>query len=227
VASSEWETQIYAKGRQINRWPFSDLVSDVMRLSAIADRPMVSVLELGCGTGNNVWFLLDCGFEVSGIDIAPTAIAIARESIRALGFEEPDLRVGHIAELPWQADQFDLVIDRGTLSQVTLDEMGKTIAEVRRVLKPGGMFLSYNLFGMNNSGRHFGVEGAPRSYTSFSAGRFFSKTPMTTFLDAPLVYEMWQPLRIVELLRHEVSKVGLETVEEYFTVHAVKDVKDA
>lgn len=35
--NNDWETEIYAKGRQINRWPFSDLVSDV------SDSPQTSV----------------------------------------------------------------------------------------------------------------------------------------------------------------------------------------
>lgn len=222
MSENKWESEIYALGRQVNRWPFSPLISDVVRISARQENPVESVLELGCGTGNNVWFLNESGLRVCGIDIAPTAIAIAEERSRALGFE-PDLRVGDIVELPWNDQQFDLVIDRGTLSQVTLADMARTLAEVERVLKPGGVFLSYNLFGWNCSGRLLGTEVAPRSYGAFTGGRFFSKSPMTTFLDASLIPEMWRPLHIVELLRHEVSKVGSDEVEEYYTVYAVKD----
>jgi SAM-dependent methyltransferase len=222
MSENKWESEVYAVGRQINRWPFTQLVSDVTRMAARSTISGTSVLELGCGTGNNVWFLLDSGFEVCGIDIAPTAVAIARENSRRLGYK-PDLRVGDIAELPWHAESFDLVIDRGTLSQVTLAEMATTLSEVHRVLKPGGMFLSYNLFGWNCSGRIHGVEVSPRSYADFTGGRFFSNSPMTTFLDAPLIAEMWLPLRIVKLLRHEVSEVGSEEVEEYYTVHATKE----
>jgi len=218
-----WESEIYAKGRQINRWPFSDVVADVTRLTAGLDRSKLAVLELGCGTGNNIWFFLDCGFEVCGIDIAPTAIALASDYVRSFGFSEADLRVGDIAGLPWESDSFDFVVDRGVLSQLTLDDVARTITEVFRVLKPGGRFLSYDLFGWNNSGRQFGVEVSPRSYANFSGGRLFGKSPRTTFFDRELISEMWRPLRVVDLVRHQVVKGEAEDVDEYYTVQAVKD----
>lgn len=225
--SNEWETEIYAQGRQINRWPFSDVVADVTRLTGNVDRSQVTVLDLGCGTGNNTWFFLDIGFEVCGIDIAPTAIATASAYIQSLGLPEADLRVGDIAELPWDASRFDIVVDRGVLSQLTIDNVAKTISEVVRVLKPGGHFLSYNLFGWDNSGRQFGTEVSPRSYAHFSGGRFFGKSPMTTFFDKQLIIDMWQPLRVAELVRHRVTKDESEGLEEYYTVHAVKDARSS
>ena len=223
MANSEWETDVYARGLQVNRWPFSELVADVMRISRSAPSSIRSVLELGCGTGNNIWFLLDSGFEACGIDISPTAVTIARERLQRLGFDTPDLRVGSVAELPWQRESFDVVLDRGTLSQVTLAELERTIAEVHRVLRPGGSMLSYNLFGWNHSGRGFGVEVAPRSFSGFSGGRFFAKTPLTTFLDVPLIQDVWRPLRITKMERHEVTDVTSGAVEEFYTVHAIKD----
>jgi SAM-dependent methyltransferase len=222
MGTNDWETEIYGRGRQVNRWPFSDVVSDVTRLTAGADRSALSVLDLGCGAGNNVWFFLDSGFEVCGIDIAPSAIKIALDRIRALGYPEPDLRVGDIAHLPWSDGRFDLVVDRGTISQVSLEDVEKTLAEVHRVLKPGGIFLSYNLFGWNNSGRSHGLEVAPRSFGGFTGGRFQSKSPMTTFFDKSLIYDLWSPLRVTQLLRHEVTTDGSDTVEEYYTVHGLK-----
>lgn len=223
MASNEWETEVYARGRQVNRWPFSDLVADVMRISRTAPCAVRSVLELGCGTGNNMWFLLDSGFEACGIDISPTAVTIARERLQRLGFDGLDLRVGSVAELPWERESFDIVLDRGTLSQVTLADLKRTIAEVHRVLRPGGLMFSYNVFGWNHPGRELGVEVAPRSYSGFSGGRFFAKTPLTTFLDVPLIRDVWWPLRITKLERHDVKDVASGAAEEYYTVHAIKD----
>ena len=222
MGTNEWETEVYAKGRQVNRWPFSDLVSDVMRHTAGRDRSGLSVLEIGCGTGNNIWFLLDSGCAVAGMDISPTAVDIARSRITELGFDQPDLRVGSVTELPWETGTFDLVIDRGTLSQLLVDEVAATVREVSRVLKPGGAFFSYYLFGWNCSGRKLGEEFAPRSFRGFSVGRF-AKIPMVTLLDAELIRELWRPLVITELRRHEITVEGTDVVEEYFDVHAVKD----
>jgi len=217
-----WETEIYAKGLQLNRWPFTDLVADVMRHTTGRDRSEMSVLEIGCGAGNNIWFLVDSGFSVAGMDISPTAIAITRRRIAELGFDQPDLRVGSVVELPWEASTFDLVIDRGTFSPLLVDEAAATVREVSRVLKPGGAFFSYYLFGWNCSGRKLGEEFAPRSFRGFSGGQF-AKNPMITFFDAELIHELWRPLVITELRRFEVTREGTDVVEEYFDVRAVKD----
>lgn len=221
MGTSEWETEVYAKGQQANRWPFSDLVSDVMSHTAGLDRSALSVLDLGCGTGNNIWFFLDAGMRVSGMDISPTAIDMARERIGELGFDQPDLRVGSISELPWEEGTFDFVIDRGTLSQLLVGEVAATVREVSRVLKPGGKFFSYYLFGWNSSGRMLGEEFAPRSFRGFTGGRF-AKSPMATLFDAPLIHELWEPLAITQLRRHEVTVEGTDVVEEFFDVQAVK-----
>lgn len=222
MGANEWETDVYAKGRQINRWPFTDLVADVMQHTYGRDRTELSVLEIGCGTGNNIWFLLDCGFTVAGMDISPTAIDVARRRIGELGFGPPDLRVGSVTELPWGAETFDIVIDRGTLSQLLTGEVAATIGEVSRVLKPGGEFLSYYLFGAKSSGRDLGEEFAPHSFRNFSGGRF-AKSPMATLFDTGLIHELWAPLTITQLRRHEVTIEGTDIVEEFFDVSAVND----
>ena len=226
VGTSEWETEVYAKGRQVNRWPFSDLVSDIMNDTAGRDCSELSVLDLGCGTGNNVWFFLDTGMRASGIDISPTAIEMAGKRIRDLGFEQPDLRVGSITELPWPDGVFDFVIDRGTLSYLLLDEIAATVREVSRVLKPGGKFFSYYLFGWNSSDRELGEEFAPRSFRGFCGGRF-AKSPTVTLLDAAMIHQLWEPLVIRQLRRHEVTVEGTGVVEEFFDVQAVTYLADS
>jgi SAM-dependent methyltransferase len=223
MSDNEWETEVYARGRQVNRWPFSDLVSDVMNTTAGQDRSSLSVLELGCGTGNNVWFFLELGMNVCGLDISPTAIEIARQRVAELGFEQPDLRIGSITKLPWQDGAFDLVIDRSALPHLRIDEVSATVREVSRVLKPGGRFFSYYLFGWNSSCRKLGHEFAPRSFRGFTGGRF-AKGPTATLFDAPLIHELWQPLSIEQLRRHEITVEGTDVVEEFFDVRAVKDV---
>lgn len=226
MVTNSWETDIYSKGRQLNRWPFSDVVADVTRLTAGADRAALSVLDLGCGAGNNVWYFLDAGFQVCGIDISPTAVKVALDRMHELGFDAPDLRVGDFTELPWADCRFDLVVDRGSLSQVTIEDAMKTLSEVNRVLKPGGALLNYNLYGWNNSGREYGLEIAPRSYGHFSGGRFLGGSPFRTFYEKQLIVDLWKPLRVNRLLRHEIVADGSDAVEEHFTVHASKDQVD-
>ena len=55
--SNKWETCYKNKTHSMNNWPFSDLVSYVMRFSK-PGKSKIRVLELGCGSGANIPFLL-------------------------------------------------------------------------------------------------------------------------------------------------------------------------
>ena len=52
--SAEWEKQ-YQKNQQMSIWPWSDLISYVMRYTKI--NASYKVLEIGCGAGANIPFL--------------------------------------------------------------------------------------------------------------------------------------------------------------------------
>ena len=61
---SEWD-DIYAGGRQMTRWPWSDLVSAVKRYTPNLNGK--AVLELGCGPGANIRFFQDEGAAYHGL----------------------------------------------------------------------------------------------------------------------------------------------------------------
>jgi len=114
MPESVWETGVYQAGRQINRWPFSELISRTFRSLGGSHPNETRVLELGCGTGNNLRFLAEEGFIPFGIDASPTAIEKARELLAAHELDAT-LQVGDITELPWPDNSFDLVLDRAAL----------------------------------------------------------------------------------------------------------------
>jgi SAM-dependent methyltransferase len=83
-------------------------------------RSDVRVLELGCGTGNNLWFAAREGFQVCGLDASATAVAFARERLEAEGLTA-DVRVGDFTQkLPYPDAFFDFIIDRAALSLARL-----------------------------------------------------------------------------------------------------------
>lgn len=69
------------------------------------------ILEIGCGTGNDIIFLCKKGFEVVGIDISKTAIDICKKNIH---FNNVKFLVGDI-NLDLPNEKFDLIYDRGCL----------------------------------------------------------------------------------------------------------------
>lgn len=133
-----WE-QKYSSGLQV-KYPYDSVVSFVFRNRPrsldIAD---TRVLEVGCGTGNNIWFLAREGFETYGLEGSETAVNTAKEFL-SLENLQADIRVGDFTSLPFDDSFFDLIIDRGSITCCGFSAGAKTIAEIRRCLKPGGKF---------------------------------------------------------------------------------------
>lgn len=100
-------------------------------ISQIESDIYVSVLDLGCGTGQLLSCISAPGVELAGIDIASQMIAQSR---RKLG-EQADLREGDVEQLPWEDESFDLVLS--TLAFHHYPNPGLVLKEAARVLKPG------------------------------------------------------------------------------------------
>jgi SAM-dependent methyltransferase len=135
-----WETAIYAERRYLNRYPYDFVVSFVFRYAPAGPRKAVNILEVGCGAGNNLWFAAREGFSVFGIDGSRSAIAHAQRRLADEGLQG-DLRVGDFTSLPFDDASIDLAIDRGALTCAGFTVASRAVAEVRRVLKPGGSFV--------------------------------------------------------------------------------------
>src|SRR6202158_420670 len=69
-----------------------------------------SVLDVGCGTGENVLYLAEHGYAAAGVDGAPTAIKKARAKAQRRG-PPASFEVGDGLHLPIPERQFDTVID--------------------------------------------------------------------------------------------------------------------
>lgn len=96
------------------------------------------VLDAACGTGRIAVPLAERGFEVAGLDISRRALDVARERAPQLNLRHGDLR-----ELPWPDASFDAVINLWTAFGyfATQEEDERALAEIARVLRPGGIFL--------------------------------------------------------------------------------------
>lgn len=95
------------------------------------------VLEIGIGTGRNLPHY-PSDVRLTGVELSPSMLEIARARARQLG-REVDLRVGDAQALEFSDESFDTVVC--TLSLCTIPDDRTAVAEVRRVLRPGGRFL--------------------------------------------------------------------------------------
>jgi SAM-dependent methyltransferase len=95
------------------------------------------ILDAGCGAGPLLAALRDRGAVVTGIDKSPGILKLAR---RRLG-DDADLRVAELGNLlPFPDHTFDDVT--ASLVLHYLEDWGPALAELRRVLKPGGRLIA-------------------------------------------------------------------------------------
>jgi ubiquinone/menaquinone biosynthesis C-methylase UbiE len=95
------------------------------------------VLEIAIGTGRNLPHYPDA-IELVGLDLSPAMLEIAARRARELG-RDVELREGNAEELPFGDEVFNTVVC--TLSLCTIPDARAAVAEVGRVLRPGGGFV--------------------------------------------------------------------------------------
>ena len=102
------------------------------------------LLEVGCGIGTDLVRFAREGARVTGVDLAQTAIDLARKNFELNGVAAEELRIANGEALPYADASFDAVYGHGVI-QYTADAP-KLIQEMHRVLKPGGtgIFMVYN-----------------------------------------------------------------------------------
>jgi SAM-dependent methyltransferase len=105
-------------------------------------RKDIRILEVGCGTGANLWMIAREGFDAHGIDFSADAIRLCRAELASYGVSA-HLAVGDMTSLPFADGQFDAVVDVFSAFCLTGDEFSNYLCEVSRTLNPGGRYFSY------------------------------------------------------------------------------------
>jgi ubiquinone/menaquinone biosynthesis C-methylase UbiE len=96
--------------------------------------PSGRALDAACGTGRHARRLVELGHEVTGVDQTEEMLALARDHVPEAQFIHADL-----AELPLEDDSFDLAVCALALEHFS--DLGRPIAELARVLRPGGRLI--------------------------------------------------------------------------------------
>jgi len=109
------------------------------RLVAMAQvSPGARVLDLACGTGDITFTLRDAGALAVGLDITPRMVELACDK-RGPG-KQPQFLVGDMMHLPFTDASFEVVTTGYGIRNVPV--IAPALAEIRRVLRPGGVLLS-------------------------------------------------------------------------------------
>jgi len=104
-------------------------------------------LEMGCGAGPNLVWLAQKGIRVSGVDISPTALRLARENLKRSGYESliGQLLDGSVTSVDLEDGSCDGIIEACVFQHLDKEERHQAFSEVRRLLRPGGLFVGYML----------------------------------------------------------------------------------
>jgi ubiquinone/menaquinone biosynthesis C-methylase UbiE len=151
--SHSMEQPAQTEGSLIRWAPYYDLVANLMMLGqarrlreTTVDKALIkpgdSILDVGCGTGEVTLLAKTRAKQgsVYGIDPAPEMIAVARKKAARKGLEI-DFRVGVIESLPFADSSIDVVTSSLMMHHLPEDLKARGLAEIYRVLKPGGRLL--------------------------------------------------------------------------------------
>ena len=99
-------------------------------------------IDLGCGTGNYAIYLASAGFDVTGIDISPTAIKIAKENAKKKGIKCNFLVADVLGNLNEVKGTFDFAYDWELLHHIFPEQRRTYVKNVYKMLNPRGKYLS-------------------------------------------------------------------------------------
>jgi 2-polyprenyl-3-methyl-5-hydroxy-6-metoxy-1,4-benzoquinol methylase len=151
------------------------------------------VLEVGTGDGVTAYLLARQGNRVLSVDVSQVAL----ERARARWGSEPNLALryefGDARALPYPAGSFDYVVSENLVEHISLEDMRAHLAEVRRLLVPGGCYLLYTpsrlWSGRASAGFHLHVYTLGELCALLRAGGF-----RPAWLEPRLAHRLGRPL---------------------------------
>jgi ubiquinone/menaquinone biosynthesis C-methylase UbiE len=145
----------------------------------LAARAQGRLLEVAVGTGRNLG-LYRPGVAVTGVELSPEMLAIARRHAASLGLDV-DLREGDAQRLPVDDASFDTVVC--CLGLCTIPDPGRALAEMHRALVPGGRLLLLDHVG-STWPPVYAAQWLLEQVTGRTAGEYFTRRQLPLVTEA-------------------------------------------
>lgn len=162
-AASGWKRGAAARGRALD--PMTEVMLDLAGVTVGSQ-----VLDLGAGTGDQTLLAarrIGAAGTVMATDISASMLALAQDAARAADLPNVQTRVMDAQRLELEGGSFDAAIARFSLQFVP--DVRRALAEVRRVLKPGGRFAAAVFSAVERNP----FRAAPQAIASRLAGKPF------------------------------------------------------
>lgn len=159
----------------------------------------IKILEVGSGTGANLWFFSREKFITYGIDGSREALKIAKKKLKKENLKA-NLICGDILNLPYPNNYFDLIVDVECLYSNSLADTKIIINEIKRVLKPKGYFYSQS-FSTNTDGYKNGIQykNEKLTFTSINKGVLKKENGIIRYLDLKTIKKLYGVLNIINI----------------------------
>jgi len=128
----EWGSREFYQAVEQDRYQRQPFMSEAVGFDRYAQRDL---LEIGCGLGTDLFQFARAGARVTGLDLTPQSVSLARHRFETEGVAGNFL-AGDAENLPFPDEQFDVVYSFGVLHHTP--DTQRAFSEVRRVLRPGG-----------------------------------------------------------------------------------------
>jgi ubiquinone/menaquinone biosynthesis C-methylase UbiE len=137
VEQGSWDSH-YTSSKSELLYPDENLVRLLSKaFPGAQDRSRATALDLGCGSGRHLRLLSDMGVAtIAGLDTSFGALMLSRKACPSL------LVQGNNMSLPFKNNTADIIIAWGSLHYNLKSDLPAMLAEIQRVLRPGGHFLS-------------------------------------------------------------------------------------
>lgn len=151
--------------RPWGKYPGEDTIRFVARnFYKASNRSAVKLLEVGCGTGANLWYMAREGFYIYGVDGSARAIELCRQRLNEeVPLWQGELQQADIMKLTYEDNFFDAVIDIEACCCNGFEDAQLIYAEMARVLKKGGKFYS-RCFAKGTLGDETGIQVGYNTY---------------------------------------------------------------
>ncbi len=150
-------------------------------------------IDFGCGTGNYAIYLASKGFDVTGVDISPTAIRIAGENADQKGIHCRFVIGDVLGQLQEIRETFEFAFDWELLHHIFPEDRTKYVGNVYKKLSPRGSYLSVCF---SEKDQQFGGSGKYRE-TRLGTLLYFSSEAELQELFSP--YFIIQELRTIQI----------------------------
>jgi SAM-dependent methyltransferase len=172
-------------------------------LPELKSRGARTALDLGCGVGRHSQFLADAGLDVAAMDPSATGLEVLRRAAAARNLAL-EIRQADADLLPFPEATFDFVLSWDVIYHGNLGDVGRRIAEIWRVLKPGGLFQGTMLPRRNHN---FGVGRLVAPGTFVIDGDEHHNQPHF-YCDAAILFALFSGFEILRLSQHQKRKPG-------------------